>query len=216
MNLVGQRFGKWIVLSLGTVSYNRKKWNCVCDCGTIKEVQHGHLRSGASKCCGCVGNKKTTERNYKHGMAGTRFHRIWKQMRGRCFTKTNRAYNSYGGRGINICDKWLEFDGFKEDMYEDYLLHLSDFGKVQTSIDRIDVNGGYCKENCRWATVREQNLNTTRTKRYEYAGKNLTVTEWAEELGINYRIIYARLKHGKMPLDKVFSSNKYNRHYQII
>lgn len=96
-----------------------------------------------------------------HGMSRTRFYRIWGAIQQRCCNEKNDNFVHYGGRGIKMCDGWLySFETFKEDMYESYLEHAKDFGEKQTTIDRIDCDGDYCKENCRWATKYEQTQNT--------------------------------------------------------
>lgn len=104
------------------------------------------------------------DKRTKHGMHGTRFYNIWNSMKKRCLTISNNSYKRYGGSGITISDEWKNFINFKEDMYQLYLNHIEEFGERETSIDRIDNNKGYSKENCRWATLKEQRLNQTRSE----------------------------------------------------
>ncbi len=118
----------------------------------------------------------------KHGFKGTRFYAIWGGMKSRCTNPNKDGYERYGGRGIKICKKWNNFINFKNDMYNLYLEHCLEFGIQNTTIDRIDSNKNYCKENCRWATMKEQSRNTSTNRIITYDGKSKTIVEWAEYL----------------------------------
>lgn len=129
----------------------------------------------------------------KHGMRHTRFYNIWCGVKKRCQNENSQNYSNYGGRGIKICEEWNEFDGFKNDMYESYLKHVEEHGELNTSIERIDNDGNYCVENCKWATRKEQNRNTRQVKLYEYKGEMLDLAEIARREGMNYRTLRSRL-----------------------
>lgn len=133
---------------------------CRCECGNVKEVQKSNVLSGKTKSCGCYHREITTT----HGMNGTRFYRIWQHMRNRCNNENSSHYSYYGGRGIKVSDEWETFTNFKNDMYSSYLEYAEKFGEKDTTLDRIDVNGNYEKDNCRWATRALQAYNRNETK----------------------------------------------------
>jgi hypothetical protein len=127
-------------------------------------------------------NKKT------HGMSKTRFYKIWKGIINRCNNKNNYGYQNYGGRGIRVNNNWLVFENFYRDMFEGYDDNLS--------IDRIDNNGDYKKENCHWVSQKIQNLNYSRNRIIEFRNKKQTLKEWADEKGIKWDCLFMRLKKG--------------------
>lgn len=127
--------------------------------------------------------------NTTHGMKNTRPYNVWISMKTRCFNKNHHWFKCYGGRGITVCDKWLNFTGFWEDMQAGYSDELT--------LDRIDPNGNYCKENCRWATKLQQSRNARNNVFVEYQGQTKLLQEWAEEKKMPYPMLYARLfKYG--------------------
>lgn len=129
----------------------------------------------------------------KHGMRHTRFYSIWEGVKKRCRNKNSHNYHNYGGRGIKMCEEWNDFVNFKNDMYESYLEHVKKYGESDTSIERIDNNGNYEKNNCKWATRKEQNRNTRQVKLYEYKGEMLDLAEIARRENMNYRTLRSRI-----------------------
>ena len=130
------------------------------------------------------------EWNITHGGSKTRLYRTWKQMRIRCYCKTNPTYKYYGGRGITICDEWNDFATF-------HVWALSHGYTDVLSIDRVDNDGDYCPENCRWVPMKEQFKNTRNCKHYEHGGEKRTHNEWARLLGINPSSLTERIRrHG--------------------
>ena len=189
-DLTGQRFGRLLVLSLVDSPASADiptKWRCLCDCGNIVEVRGYNLKSGGSTSCGCLQRERAAARSKKHGQTGSRLYVIWQHIIGRCKRKSDNAYKWYGGRGITICDEWLNsFEAFSkwamENGYSDKL-----------TIDRIDVNGNYCPENCRWITLREQQWNKTNNTLVEYGGETKTVCEWARFFDCKPSMVYREI-----------------------
>lgn len=160
-DIVGQKFNRLLVLSIfGKDKKSRKIIQCKCDCGTIFNVSEYSVKNGFTKSCGCLTKEKASITHKKHGITHSRFYNVWCGIKDRCLNEKNEHHKDYGGRGITVCDRWLDnFLNFKEDMYESYLEHVKEHGEKQTTIDRTNNNLGYTKENCRWATYKEQNNN---------------------------------------------------------
>lgn len=129
---------------------------------------------------------------------GTKVYYAWRSMRSRCLNPNNPSYHRYGGRGIVVCDEWAnDFDAFFEDMGEP--------PTKQHSLDRIDVNGDYSKSNCRWATIIEQSLNRESTELITHNGMSMTITQWADHLGLERSVLWRRINVGKMPVSKALT-----------
>lgn len=135
-------------------------------------------------------NKGIKNGAYRHGLYRTRMHVIWTGMKQRCHNPKieSRKWNTYGGRGIKVCDRWHDFMNFHEDMKDTYADNLS--------LDRIDTNKDYCKENCRWVTSIQQANNTRTNVFITYKGKTLSVSEWARITGISWTTLAKRYKNG--------------------
>jgi hypothetical protein len=187
-NLQGFKFGSLTVLQLGKSHGNGAVWLCQCKCGTQKEIRASDMVQGKVKSCGCEHTKRIAKASTTHGMTNTRTYSIWQAMRLRC----NRINQDYSCRGITYDECWDSFENFYLDM-----------GEVPEgmSIDRIDVNGNYTKDNCRWAT-REQQANNTRANVFiEWNGKRQTRSQWERELNMKPTTLRSRLKAG-WSLDK--------------
>jgi len=127
----------------------------------------------------------------KHGMRHTSLYSIWSHIIRRCTNPNAHQYKDYGGRGIRFCDKWRTFEGFYEDMGSTYEKGLT--------IDRIDNNGNYCKENCRWITHAEQQKNRRNNRFITFEGRTMIISDWAREVGVDTKLISARLLRGIQP-----------------
>ncbi len=186
-DLTGLKFGNLTVIKRIDNKVCGKKtaanYLCLCECGNYTSLISAVLRSEKTKSCGCLWVKTLTT----HNMSNTKEFRTWSHILNRCHNPNDKRYKHYGGRGIFVSDDWrISFENFYRDM-----------GNVPTpkhSIDRIDNDLGYCKENCRWATVAEQNLNKRNNVFVTYNNKTQTLKEWCDELQLRYKLIQRRYR----------------------
>lgn len=185
VDLTRRKINKWTVIKIAQRRRRVIYWLCECECGTVRAVGGGNLRSGRSKGCGCDrrGGFLPT-----HGKTGTKIHRTWGMMRSRCANQKLASWKNYGARGIRVCKRWDRFENFYADMGEP--------PTANHSIERINNDGNYEPGNCRWATREEQNRNTRRTRFYEMNGVKKTPAEWAEAHGLPAKAVRKRLWKG--------------------
>lgn len=176
----------------------------LCDCGNEYVAVKEKVRLGSCRNCGCLRREVTRARSLKHGHKTStyrsRAYTAWVNMKKRCGTPGDRDYKNWGGRGIFVCDEWLNsFPNFLRDMGEPPPKH---------TIDRIDNNKGYFKENCRWVTRAQQSLNKRNNVRYQAFGEFLTLSEWSRKTGIGRITLLKRLQRG-VPVEQALSCKGY-------
>lgn len=256
-DLIGQRFGRLTVVSIAETGRYKSggkyiKWNCLCDCGTIKAIKTSDFKYGRTISCGCAKAETSSKRNrldvigktfgdltveseagrvrgcitwncvctcgnkrvvrgfdlvhgkitscqqcvkkrtsrMVNGGHRSRLYTCWNHMKSRCYNVNDKSYSYYGGRGIVVCDEWK--NSYKA--FSDWA--LANGYSNELSLDRINVNGNYNPDNCRWATFKQQMNNTRANRILEHNGECHTVSEWADIIGIKSDIIYCRLHHG--------------------
>lgn len=203
VDLTGKRFGRIFVVSRSENNGKKTMWNCLCDCGNKKKIYGKSLKDGLVVSCGCFHKEIIKTINKTHGDTGTKLHRAWQNMRARCYRKSSREYENYGGRGITVCEEWMEsYENFKE-------WALSSGYDENLTLDREDVNGNYCPENCRWITNKEQQNNKRNNVLYEYNGQTKTLAQWSDEIGICYKTLQKRIRN--WGVEKAFSTPLRNR-----
>lgn len=188
-NLSGHIFGKLIVLYLHEVRKGNAYWMCRCDCGNTKPIGRGALFAGADS-CGCEGRKRIGNRQRTHGMTESAEYEIWATMIQRCTNPNAINYADYGGRGISVCESWMN-------SFVEFYAAVGPRPSKQHSIDRYpDPNGNYEPGNVRWATRVEQQRNRRVNRMATIDGETHCVTEWAELKGVPIRRVQSRLKRG--------------------
>lgn len=196
---IGSKFNRYTVIGNPFRGKN-KRWyvSCECECGTIKDVMCQSIVSGHIKSCGCFNKELKRKGNTTHGMSRTGAWKSYQYMITRCLNKNNHAYKNYGAKGVTICDRWLS--GFE--------LFYKDMGDRPNgySLDRIDPKGNYSPENCRWADNHTQSNNKRLSRKVECNGVVKTISEWAEETGIDMATISERISNG-WDIDKALSTN---------
>lgn len=181
-DLLGKKYGKLTVIYLTTSARGRRAWGCHCSCGNRIVVETGRLNSGRVNSCGC----RQLESATKHGLYKTPEYKVWANMKYRCDTETAHNWKDYGGRGITYDPRWKKFEAFLDDMgYKPTPEH---------TIERVDVNGNYTKDNCIWALNDIQQLNRRDTVKHEYNGQLLTAGQIAKLTGIKESTLKSRIR----------------------
>ena len=198
-DITGKRYGKLTVIKHLGLFKNLHWWECKCDCGNIMKSTVGRLNFKLAVSCGC-GQREAARRICKersrHNMKNTRIYNIWHSIKQRCFYKKSISFPSYGGRGITMCNEWLDFINFKD-------WALSSGYADNLSIDRKEVNGNYEPSNCRWFTSIQQANNRRNSNPITFNGKTLSLKEWSRIYNIKTPTLKNRLNNN-WPLKKVF------------
>jgi len=190
IELMGQTFGRLTVFKeVKKRKNNHVVWLCRCKCGNSKQVRGSGLTSLRTQSCGCYKRERTSEAHKIHGEAGkneTRMYRTWANMIKRC---VGNKLKDYGGRGIEVCEAWKKFIVFRD-------WALAHGYREDLEIDRIDNDGNYCPNNCRWTTRKVNARNTSRTKWFTIDGVRISLPEWCERYNMPYGVVYQRLTRG--------------------
>lgn len=210
----GDSFARLKAISYShTISNRGNFWLFECICGTQKIISIADImrKKKNTKSCGCLSKEILLKIRTKHSMRKTRFYRIWVGMKTRCLNKNHQWFKHYGGKGIKIDEKWLNFQGFMDDMYLSYISHLSKYSENDTTLDRIDGSKNYCLENCRWATRMEQSNNASSIKYITYNNQTMSLSEWSRKLGIAQGVLWSRIYKQKLPIEKSFLKKDFRK-----
>lgn len=187
---IGNKYGRLTVVEYLGMIDGKRKYLCRCDCGNERTLPIYDLKSGHTKSCGCLMREMTVERNRTHGGHKTRLYKIWGGMKTRCHNSNSPKYKDYGGRGIAVCQEWRDnFDTFRD-------WATTNGYAEDLSLDRINVDGNYEPDNCRWSDMKTQARNKRNNRYITLNGETLTIATWAERTGIKAITIRSRLNSG--------------------
>lgn len=198
IEMVGKRFGRLMpIIDCGKNERNMLQYLCACDCGESKVIAGIYLRNGETQSCGCLRRESMSERNgnLSHGKAKTSVYLSWQSMKTRCTNNKHKHFYRYGGRGISYDPHWETFENFYADMGDK---------PAGFTLERIDNSKGYSKDNCKWASRKEQLRNTISTVNLTYKGKTQCMLDWAKETGLKYSTIRSRVNLG-WAADQIFA-----------
>lgn len=191
LDVSGERYGRLVAIKRADHPFKRTPWLMACDCGNEVIVALDSVRCGYTKSCGCLRVEATRKRSITHGHAlnrkESRTLKSYNHAKGRCCNPSDPKYPQYGGRGIKMCQEWLDsFDVFLRDMGE---------RPPALTLDRVDVNGHYEPSNCRWATAHQQARTRTDNVLVDYDGKKVVLKDFAALMGVNYKSLHRRVKY---------------------
>jgi hypothetical protein len=198
--LTGKKFGKLTVLEkVENKKQEKTKWLCRCDCGKTKIIRGSSLTSGNTKSCGCYAKELVKTNFSTHNLAKHPLYKIWANMKSRCENHKNINFSNYGGRGIKVCEEWQEFKPF-------YDWAISNGYEKKLNIDRINNDGNYEPKNCRWVSPKVNSSNKRNNINFTYKNKTLCLKEWAEELNLDYILLYNRIIKRKWNFEKAIKT----------
>lgn len=204
------RFGR-LVTTGNLESRNGKIYDeCRCDCWTVRFMARHRLRNWTCTSCGCYQKECARKLLTKHGMKHTRIYNLYMGIHKRCEQKWNASYKNYGARWIRC--EWNSFEEFYADMHESYETHVKEFGERNTTIDRIDPNKNYCKDNCKRATYKEQQNNRRNSLHITYKGKEYSsIKVLCEDLWLNYWLVSRRIQYGRDVIEAIETPKYWSR-----
>lgn len=211
IDLTGKRFGRLTVIKEVSPHYSKsgvrmRMWECKCDCGNNRILSTSNITNGNTKSCGCLKKELLLSKNTTHGMSKTKLYSVWGSMKDRCFNENVSQFSDYGGRGISVCNEW------KNDFQAFYDWAIGNGYKDGLTIERKDVNGDYCPENCCWITREEQSKNRRNSHFITYRGETKTLSEWSRELHIDRECVRnqeKKLGSGEEAIKAVLNSRKH-------
>ena len=201
------RFGRYTVIKRGEdriepSGRHKIMWLCRCDCGVERLIHGDNLRNGRTKSCGCLQKDLQSVKQGTHRESDTPLYAIWRSMKQRCGLKTDKNYNSYGGRGISVCDKWAKsFESFRDWSYDNGY-----YVGCNLTLDRIDNDGNYQPSNCRWVDRVVQANNRRSCRLYTYNDETHNISEWSAIYNIPYKRLHHRLTYLKWDIDKALTT----------
>lgn len=184
----------------------RAVWHCICDCGNVCDVLGENLRRGNTKSCGCEQRETASKQLKTHGYSKERLYGVWLSMKSRCFNESDAGYKLYGGRGIKVCNEWLDYEVFRSWAYNNGYNPLGKRG--ETTIDRINCDGNYCPTNCRWITQEEQMNNVRYNRRLTLDGETHTAAEWGKITGVRAGTILQRIDRDGYTVEQALTKRK--------
>jgi len=197
---IGNTYGSWRVIGRAPNYDERAYWFCLCKCGVVKSISGSSMRKGMSNGCNkCkpvnintnwIENFRLRHSRQTHGMSKTNEYRIWRGILSRCLNANNPNFHLYGGRGIEVCSEW-------SDSFEEFYRDMGKRPSTKHSIDRIDTNGNYCKENCRWATAEIQSRNRRNNQHETIGGITYVRSDWMKMLEVDPSSVHKRIRKGE-------------------
>lgn len=205
-DLTGKEYGRLFVLGVDDSGGRKTKYLCRCECGNIKSIRADALVCGRTKSCGCLKKEQdliNLKDNKTHNMSGTRIYKEWQGMKNRCYNTHSARYKDYGGRGVSVCDEWInDFECF-------YKWAINNGYDDDLTIDRIDNDGNYSPKNCRWTNDETQARNRRTNVNITIGNVTKTLIEWCEIFDLPYSTINARYHRNiNATIDELFRSER--------
>ncbi|HUH57102.1 MAG TPA: hypothetical protein VL020_01120, partial [Pseudomonadales bacterium] len=196
LDITGKRYSRLVALEkVSPFGSENPKWLFECDCGEKKIINRSSVSCGRTKSCGCYGRDEIKHRKTTHNMSRTKIYRTWSDMLTRCYNKKYIDSHRYLGRGIKVCQEWLQFENFYKDM--------GDIPTPKHTLDRIDNDGDYEPDNCRWASYTEQARNKSNTRYVTLYGEKMPWAEACDRYSINLSSLNSKVRRGIEPNEAV-------------
>lgn len=204
LDIAGERYGMLVAIELDHISNSRTYWKFRCDCGNVKVIALRSVRGGDTVSCGCKAKAAIKSQQVpRHGESHSRIYSIWRGMKKRCSVPMAHEYERYGGRGIKVCDEWFNsYEAFRD-------WSVSNGYNDNLTLDRIDGDGNYCPENCRWVDWFVQMRNKDGVMFAKHNGEYLPLLEISKDVGVSYSTIWRKAKAGE--LDVITGANNVRR-----